>query len=56
MGTYPKVRNSLGKLRVIPYVPGNGERFIAFGLARVGLGSWWGNGLPSRRSIAGLRG
>ena len=32
------------------------ERFIAKGLARVGLGSWWGNGLPSRRSIAGLRG
>ena len=33
-----------------------GERFIGGGSARVGLGSWWGNGLPSRRSVAGLRG
>ena len=28
----------------------------AEGSARVRLDSWWGNGLPSRRSIAGLRG
>ena len=26
------------------------------GWTRVGLASWWGNGLPRRRSIAGLRG
>lgn len=24
--------------------------------ARTRLGSWWGNGLPSRRSLAGLKG
>src|SRR5579863_4960944 len=34
----------------------NGERFIANGLARVRLASWWGNGSPRRRSVAGLRG
>src|SRR5689334_10916931 len=32
-----------------------GERFIAFGSARVGLASWWGKSLPRRRSVAGLR-
>ena len=30
--------------------------FIADRWARVRLDSWWGNGLPSRRSVAGLRG
>eukprot|EP00510_Aplanochytrium_minuta_P008569 CAMPEP_0184049742 /NCGR_PEP_ID=MMETSP0956-20121227/3615_1 /TAXON_ID=627963 /ORGANISM="Aplanochytrium sp, Strain PBS07" /LENGTH=57 /DNA_ID=CAMNT_0026342139 /DNA_START=74 /DNA_END=243 /DNA_ORIENTATION=+ len=35
---------------------GAGERFIAMGWARVGLASWWGNGPPRRRSVAGLRG
>src|SRR5215470_16822046 len=33
-----------------------GERFIAFGSARVRLASWWGRGLPRRRSVAVLRG
>jgi hypothetical protein len=28
----------------------------AGGGVRVGLASWWGNGLPRRRSVAGLRG
>src|SRR6266702_6429089 len=28
----------------------------ADGAARVRLASWWGNGLPKRRSVAGLRG
>ena len=30
--------------------------FIAERWTRVRLGSWWGNGPPSRRSVAGLRG
>ena len=30
--------------------------FIAVRWARVWLDSWWGNGSPSRRSLAGLRG
>ena len=30
--------------------------FIAVRWARVRLDSWWGNGPPSRRSVAGLRG
>ena len=29
---------------------------IASGGACVGLASWWGKGLPRRRSVAGLRG
>ena len=33
---------------------GGGPR--AVGGACVGLACWWGNGLPRRRSIAGLRG
>ncbi len=33
-----------------------GKDFIGEGLARVRLDSWWGNGLPSLRSIAGFRG
>ena len=32
------------------------QRFIAPRWARVRLDSWWGNGSPSRRSVAGLRG
>ena len=56
VGTYPTVRNNHGKLWLIPYTPLRGERFIAVGVARVGLGSWWGKGLPSLRSLAGLRG
>ena len=32
------------------------QRFIACRWARVRLGSWWGNGSPNRRSVAGLRG
>src|SRR5690606_34645790 len=32
------------------------QRFIAEKGDRVGLGSWWGNGSPSRRSLAVLRG
>ena len=32
------------------------ERFIAYGWTRVRLDSWWGNGSPSRRSVAELRG
>src|SRR6201988_5422647 len=34
----------------------SGQRFIAMGGARVGLGSWWGNGPPGLGSVAGLRG
>ena len=30
--------------------------FIGERWTRVRLGSWWGNGSPSRRSVAGLRG
>ena len=56
MGTYPLVRNNFGKPKLIPDTPRKGERFIAEGRARDGLGSWWGNGLPSLRSIAVLRG
>ena len=32
------------------------QSYCAEGWARVWLDSWWGNGLPSRRSVAGLRG
>ena len=32
------------------------ERFIAYGWTRVRLDSWWGNGSPSQRSVAELRG
>ena len=33
-----------------------GKAFSAPGWARVPLASWWGNGLPRRRWVAGLRG
>ena len=32
------------------------QRFITERWARVWLASWWGNGSPRRRSVAGLRG
>ena len=34
----------------------NTKDFIAHGWTRVRLDSWWGNGSPSRRSVAELRG
>ena len=34
----------------------NYQRFITQRWARVWLDSWWGNGSPSQRSVAGLRG
>ena len=34
----------------------NTKDFIGERWTRVRLGSWWGNGPPSRRSVAGLRG
>ena len=49
-----------GKLSLIPRIIGRWkcgtERPHAIGWAQVGLGSWWGKGLPSLRSLAGLRG
>ena len=41
---------------VLWYKGGHSLEAIANRLARVGLASWWGKGLPRRRSIAGLRG
>src|SRR5687768_13547907 len=58
--TYPSLGDNRGKLRLIPhdvrlheeaYQNSGGE-----GWARARLACWWGNGLPRRRSVAGLRG
>ena len=53
--------NNTVKIVLIPHnaVGSHGsdcQRFIALRWPRVWLGSWWGNGPPSRRSVAGLRG
>ena len=48
------------KRMLIPHTPYGGKRGIfgprAIRWACVRLACWWGNGLPRRRSIAGLRG
>ena len=55
------VGNNIWKRMVIPHniATPHGDAikdFIAERWTRVRLGSWWGNGSPSRRSVAGLRG
>ena len=49
-----------GKPGLIPHTLYGGKQGIfgpcAIGGACVGLASWWGKGLPRRRSVAGLRG
>jgi len=58
--TCPVVGNNSSKGELIPHkTPGEspgGESSGATGGARGRLASWWGNGLPRRRSVAGLRG
>ncbi len=56
--TYPLVRNTGEKSPTIPHTFGNKQSPVtgARGWACVRLASWWGNGLPKRRSVAGLRG
>src|SRR6185437_10549205 len=58
--TYLSVGNNCPKGWLIPH-PSTaswqwGKPQGADGAARVRLAGWWGNGLPRRRSIAGLRG
>ena len=53
--------DSLWKLRVIPHklelgIENKRKRFSAARGVRVSLASWWGNGSPGRRWLAGLRG
>ena len=60
--TYPGDRDNPGKLGLIPDKLTASHEAVRKGLraapgwARVPLGSWWGNGLPSLRWVAGLRG
>src|SRR5215813_10175519 len=60
IGTCPGVGDSPAKAGLIPHTLYGGKRGIfgprAQGAADGRLGSWWGKGLPSRRSVAGLRG
>src|SRR5262249_36188608 len=58
--TYPLDRDSHGKLWVIPGDVGRAhvrltKRSAAGGAAHVILARWWGNGLPRRRCLAGVR-
>ena len=60
--TCPQVGNSSWKRELIPNVTILRHlemvegRKVAWGGARVPLASWWGNGPPRRRWVAGLRG
>src|SRR3978361_651285 len=56
--TYPDDRDNPRKLGLIPDVVfGRKEASAsASGWARGALACWWGNGLPRRRCVAGLRG
>ena len=52
--------DNYAKAWLIPHTPYGGKGGIlgplVIGAADIGLASWWGNGLPRRRSVAGLRG
>src|SRR3712207_7517936 len=56
--TCPVDRDIPGKPGLIPDVPLGGKEASASatGWARGALACWWGNGLPRRRCVAGLRG
>src|ERR1700676_4014740 len=62
MGTYPEVRDTGEKSPTIPhrlsFARGRAKSLSggALGWACGRLASWWGNGSPGRRSVAGLRG
>ena len=60
IGTCPRVGDNAAKAALIPHILRGGKwgtaRPHAHGAADVGLASWWGKGLPRRRSVAGLRG
>src|SRR3954449_12409521 len=56
VGIYPEVGENPGKLGLIPHMDGGPKPEGPLGVACVRLGSWWGKGLPSLRSVAGLRG
>src|SRR5271170_6420250 len=53
---YLLVGNNPGKPGLIPHNPVKGKQQCAERGARGRLASWWGNGSPRRRSVAGLRG
>ena len=57
--TYPRVRDTFGKLRLIPDRERNLEWFFlqirALGLDGGWLGCWWGNGSPNLWSVRALR-
>src|SRR4029453_5877895 len=59
-GTYPEGGYNFPKGWAIPHGVGDSIRRLkeqfASGGACVRLASWWGNGSPRRRSVAGLRG
>ena len=52
--------DNISKDVLIPHTPWGGKRrtvrLRVNGAADIGLASWWGKGLPRRRSVAGLRG
>ena len=52
--------DNAAKVALIPHMPRGGKvgiaRPIVFGVADIGLASWWGKGPPRLRSVAGLRG
>src|SRR5215208_4743544 len=56
VGACPEVGDNSAKAGLIPHTVYGPKPSGAFGGACVGLASWWGNGLPRRRSVAGLRG
>src|SRR5690625_2424433 len=60
IGTCPVVGDNHSKEWLIPHILYGGKGGIfgppAIGAADVGLASWWGNGSPRLRSVAGLRG
>jgi len=48
--------NTRGKPRLIPHTPARGKPQGGDRRGCARLASWWGNGLPRRRSVTGLRG
>src|SRR5207249_11490148 len=59
IGTFPVAGDNPEKSGLIPHTihgcKGGTGRPHTIGVADAGLASWWGNGIPRRRSVAGLR-